>query len=82
MAEQNFGEVIAMGEQDFLARMKEILDNEDVTLDKDLADIEEWDSISFVSYMGLANAVCGKRPTPEQVQGCVTVRDLYLLLVK
>ena len=43
-------------------------------------DIEEWDSISVVGYMGMANATCGKRPSPEQVRDCASIRDLYNLL--
>ena len=69
-----------MTEQDFLARMKKILDNEDVTLDSTLTDIEEWDSLSVVSYVAMANSVCGKKIVPAQIQPCVTLRDLYALL--
>ena len=69
-----------MTDQDFLARMKEILDNEAVTLDMSLADIEELDSISLVSYVALAKSACGKKIVPEQIQHCLTLRDLYALL--
>ncbi|MBR1672984.1 MAG: hypothetical protein IJ702_08650 [Fretibacterium sp.] len=69
-----------MTEQDFLVKMKEILDNEDVTMDTALADIEEWDSVSVVGYVAMANATCGKRPIAEQIRGCASIRDLYGLL--
>ena len=70
-----------MTEQDFLARMKKILDNEEVTLASALEDIEEWDSLSVVSYVAMANSVCGKKILPQQLRDCATLRDLYNLLL-
>ena len=69
-----------MNENLFLEKMKSILDNEAVTLDSALTDIEEWDSLSVVSYMAMANTVCGKKIAPAQLRDCVTLRDLYALL--
>ncbi|MBQ9564099.1 MAG: hypothetical protein IJU98_00795 [Synergistaceae bacterium] len=69
-----------MTEQEFLTRMKKILDNEDVTMDSTLADIEEWDSLSVVSYVAMANTVCGKKIAPAQLKDCATLCDLYALL--
>lgn len=68
-----------MNEKDFLEKMKEILDNEDVTMDSVLEDIEEWDSLSIVSYTAMASG-CGKRLTLPQIRQCVSIRDLYALL--
>ena len=68
-----------MNEKDFLKKMKEILDNEDVGMDSVLEDIEEWDSLSVVSYATIANG-CGKTVTLPQIRGCTTIRELYALL--
>ena len=70
-----------MNEKEFMAKMKAILDNEDVTMDSELADIEEWDSLSIVSFVAMANASCGKRVAPAVIRECKTIRDLYTLLV-
>ena len=66
-----------MDEKVFIEKMKKILDNEDVTMDSTLEDIEEWDSLSIVSYAAMANG-CGKSVTFPQVRECATIRDLYL----
>ncbi|MCR4818824.1 MAG: hypothetical protein K5841_07705 [Fretibacterium sp.] len=70
-----------MDEKIFLEKMKNILDNEDVTMDSPLEAIEEWDSLSIVSYAALANG-CGRSVTFPQVRECTTIRDLYALLMK
>ena len=70
-----------MNEKDFMAKIKAILDNEDVTMDSVLEDVEEWDSLSIVSFVAMANASCGKRVAPAVIRDCKTIRDLYTLLV-
>ena len=70
-----------MNEKIFTAKIKEILDNESVTMDSVLADIDEWDSLSIVSFVAFANSSCGKKIAPALIRGCKTVRDLYNLLV-
>lgn len=69
-----------MNEKDFMAKIYEILDNENVTMNSVLADLEEWDSLSIVSFVAFANSSCGKRVIPAQLRECTTVRDLYNLL--
>ena len=71
--------MFSMNEKDFMEKMKKMLDNEDVTIDSSLEDIEEWDSLSIVSYAAMANG-CGKSVTLPQIRGCATLRDLYALL--
>ena len=70
-----------MNEKEFMAKIKAILDNEDVTMDSVLEDVEEWDSLSIVSFVAMANASCGKRVAPAVIRDCKTIRDLYTLLV-
>ena len=68
-----------MDKEEFLNRMADILDAEDdVTMDAILADIEEWDSLSVVSYVAMANTSCGKNV--KDVREAVTIQDLYNLL--
>ena len=70
-----------MNEKEFMTKIKAILDNEDVTMDSVLEDVEEWDSLSIVSFVAMANASCGKRVAPAVIRDCKTIRDLYTLLV-
>ena len=70
-----------MTEELFLEKMADILDAEyDVTMDAVLADIEEWDSLSVVSYVAMANTSCGKKVNVKDVREAVTIQDLYNLL--
>lgn len=69
-----------MDEKQFTEKMKVILDNENISLDSILSEIEEWDSLSIVSYIAMANTVFGLKPSPEQIKGCATIRDLYSIL--
>lgn len=70
-----------MTEELFLEKMADILDEEDdVTMDAVLADIEEWDSLSVVSYVAMANTSCGKKVNVKDVREAVTIQDLYNLL--
>lgn len=70
-----------MNDKEFTAKIREILDNENVTMDSVLADIEEWDSLSIVSFVAFANSSCGKRLAPAEIRDCVKISDLYNLLV-
>lgn len=70
-----------MDKEEFLNRMTDILDAEDdVTMDAVLADIEEWDSLSVVSYVAMANTSCGKKVNVKDVREAETIQDLYNLL--
>lgn len=70
-----------MTEQEFLTKMQEdILDTEEeITMDTPLADIEEWDSLAFVSFLAMAK-LAGKKPAREAIQRSKTVGELYALL--
>lgn len=46
-----------MTENAFIEKMVDLMDTEDeLTMDTNLLDIEEWDSLSFVSFIAFANA--------------------------
>ena len=68
-----------MNEQEFLSRMKNILDNENISMDSALSEIEEWDSLSVVSYIAMADSF-HKNFSPEEIKTCNSIRDLYTIL--
>ena len=70
-----------MTEEIFLEKMTEILDAEDeVTMATELDSLEEWDSLSVVSYVSMANAACGRKIEVKKVRDAVTLQDLYDML--
>ena len=70
-----------MTKEIFLERMADILDVEDeITLDTNLSELDEWESLSIVSYVAMANAACGKKVDVKSVREAVTIQDLYNLL--
>ena len=77
-----------MDVKDFLKAMKEdVLDTEmDLTMDTSLSDIEEWDSLSVVSFLAVVkklNNKTGKKHSDvnvKMVQGARTIQDLFNLL--
>ena len=70
-----------MTEELFLEKMTDILDaEEDITMETQLDDIEEWDSLSVVSYVAMANTFCGKKVNVKDVREAETIQDLYNLL--
>lgn len=72
-----------MAREKFLGEISEILDTEiEINFETILLDLEEWDSLSKVSFMSLANAKYGKKISPQSIRDVKTVEDLYLLLQK
>lgn len=70
-----------MTKENFIERMTDILDAEDeISFNTNLGEIEEWDSLSIVSYIAMANAACGKKVDVKKVREAVTIQDLYDLL--
>lgn len=61
-----------------LAALEEIMDVEEGTLkaDADLESIEEWDSLSALSYVVFMDEEFGKKMTGEQVRAFKTVQDI------
>ena len=68
-----------MNENIFLAKMKELTDNESLTMATTLADLEEWDSVTILGYVSIALS-CGKKLDVKQIKDCSTIADLYTLL--
>ena len=70
-----------MNEEIFIEKMMDILDaEEEITMDTQLDDVEEWDSLSVVSYVAMANTACGKKIEPKTAREAETIRDLYEFL--
>lgn len=68
-------------EKEFLEKIADILDCEqELSMESVLADIEEWDSLSFVSFLAMANATYGKKVAPAAVREVKTIGDLLLLV--
>ena len=65
-------------EKEFLEKMIDILDCEqEVSMDSILGEIEECDSLSFVSFLAMANASYGKKVIPANVKSAKTIADLF-----
>ena len=45
-----------------------------------LRDLENWDSLAFLSFLAMADTRFGIKVTPEQLRACVSVEDLGILL--
>lgn len=67
--------------ENFIEKLVDVLDTEEeLTAATVLADLEEWDSLSFVSFLAFANATYGKKIVPADVRNARTVEDLYNLI--
>ena len=67
--------------EQFIEKLIDVLDTEEeITMETVLEELEEWDSLSFVSFMAMANAVYGKRLNNADVKACETIQDLYNLI--
>lgn len=66
-----------MENQEKIALMEEIMDLEEgaLHLEDVLADYEEWDSLSILTYITELNEKFGKDITGEEVKAFVTVAD-------
>ena len=65
----------------FIENLIDVMDiEEEITADTLLENLEEWDSLSLVSFMAMANSEYGKRIVPADVKMAKTVADLYELV--
>ncbi len=71
-----------MTKEQFLTKMQdEVLDREDeITMESNLDEIEEWDSLAFVSFIAMANTAAGKKVDHAAVKNAATIGELYALL--
>ena len=67
--------------EQFIERIIDVMDiEEEIIADTVLEDLEEWDSLSLVSFMAMANAAYGKKVVAADVKIAKTVADLYELV--
>ena len=61
---------------------REVMDNEEIVLEETTCaeDIEEWDSLSYVSFLALCSKVAKTHVEPDEVRNAQTVEDLYRLI--
>ena len=66
---------------EFLTTLKDMMDTEaDLTLETKLSEVEEWDSLSLVTFLSYCNAKLNRPVEPEELKSAQTVNDLYKLL--
>ena len=69
-----------MTAENFIAKLAELMDTEAaLDLSTKLADVEDWDSLSMVSFFSFCNTTLGKKISPEQIKAAQTVEDLFRL---
>ena len=67
-----------MNEKDFLEKIEEILNvEESVTMETELKDLEEWDSLVALMFQSFVYKTTKKAPAPEDVGNAKTIQDLY-----
>lgn len=67
-----------MNEQDFLEKLEEILNVEEpLTLETDLKNLEEWDSLTALMFQSFVFKTTGAVPDPNDIKKAETVSDLY-----
>ena len=73
-----------MDEKTFLKNMEELLEMNTGSLAADtaLADIEQWDSLAFVSFLAMADSKYSMKVVPSELRQCKTVGDLMKLVSK
>lgn len=70
-----------MTAEKFIAKLAEIMDTEaTLELSTRLTDIEDWDSLSMVSFFSFCNSTLDKKISPEQIKSAQTVKDLFALI--
>ena len=72
-----------MTAEKFIAKLTELMDTE-VALDLStkLADVEDWDSLSMVSFFSFCNTTLSQKVSPEQIKAAQTVEDLFKLVTE
>ena len=65
-----------MNKAEFYQRLAEILDVEEVTAGNVLRDFDEWDSLSVLSVLAMADSKYGVAVRAEEIRSVVTAADL------
>lgn len=71
-----------MTSEEFIKKLVDLMDTDaEINLSTKLADVEDWDSLSMVSFYSFCDSKLGRRLTPEQIKSAQTVEDLFKLAV-
>lgn len=69
-----------MTAEEFINKLTDLMDTDaELNLSTKLADVEDWDSLSMVSFFSFCNSTLNRRVAPEQIKGALTVEDLFKL---
>ena len=69
-----------MTAEEFVKKIADIMDTDaELKLSTKLADVEDWDSLSMVSFFSFCDSKLNRRLTPEQIKSAQTVEDLFKL---
>lgn len=69
-----------MTAEKFIAKLTELMDTEAaLDLSTKLADVDDWDSLSMVSFFSFCNTTQSQKVSPEQIKAAQTVGDLFKL---
>jgi acyl carrier protein len=67
-----------MDEKTFLEQMDELLNvEESLTMETELKNVEEWDSLTALMFQSFVYKATGKAPNPVDIRKAETVSDLY-----
>lgn len=69
-----------MTKEEFIKKLIDIMDTDaEINLSTKLADVEDWDSLSMVSFYSFCDSKLNRRLLPEQIKSAETVEDLFKL---
>ena len=69
-----------MTAEEFVKRLADLMDTDvELDLSTKLADVEDWDSLSMVSFFSFCDSKLNRRLAPEQIKSAQTVEDLFKL---
>lgn len=72
-----------MTSEEFIKHLTDIMDTEtELTLETELSDVEEWDSLSLVSFLSFCNARLRRPILPDEIKSAKTVNDLFSIVSK
>ena len=72
-----------MSKDEFIKQLTDIMDTEtELTLETDLSEVEEWDSLSLVSFLSFCNARLRRPILPDEIKSAKNVNDLFSIVSK
>ena len=71
-----------MDEKTFVTDIEELLevDAGSLTASIELASLEQWDSLAFVSFLAMADSKYSAKVAPTELRACKTIGDLMKLV--